>query len=249
MRFLGRLSITIAFLGLIVFLTSTTKAKEYPFERHIGIIPYDHSKETISYQELEAGNFRPDPALRGVVSTQKEQILYPYTPFHKGVPIFFPGRKGYRLRSLQRAYADYSKLHLSGVHHLGVDSLTISKNDLGNPEVAKATPEVHEYSRDTIAALKTFGETAAIVAFGHKLSAARGKFGGLKSLTPGSKTATDPHVAQDNIKVEEARLLLEEDGHLKFNAKDNHASLDIRLLPDGTLEKKWFTSLTPVFHI
>lgn len=48
--------------------------------------------------------------------------------------------------------ADYSTVHLSGCHDLGEDSLTIYKNQLGHPQVVKASPEVHEYSRNAIAA-------------------------------------------------------------------------------------------------
>ncbi|KAJ1036569.1 hypothetical protein NDA13_000100 [Ustilago tritici] len=248
MRSLGRLSITIAFLGLIVFLTSTTKANEISFERRLRVLSYDSPSKTISYQELKPGEFRPDPALRGVASEHRKQI-YPYRPFHKGVPIFFPGPEGYRLQSLQRAYADYSTVHLSGRHDLGVDSLTIYKNHLGHPEVVEASPEVHEYSRDAIAARKTFGETAAIVAYAHKLSATEGISGGLNRGTPGWEKMWVSSAAQNGITVEEARVLLKENRHLNFRTADNRATLSIRLLPDGTLEQNWFRSLKPVFHV
>ncbi|SAM85774.1 uncharacterized protein UBRO_07107 [Ustilago bromivora] len=248
MKSLGRLSITIALLGLIVFLTSTTKANDIPFERRIRDSSYDHQSGTISYQDLEAGGFRPDPVLRGITSEQHRKQFYPSTPFHEGVPIFFSGQEGYRLRSLQRAYADYSTVHLSGRHDLGEDSLTIYKTQLGQPQVVKASPEVHEYSRQAFAARKTFGETAAIVAYGHKLRAIQGSSGRLNRRTPGWEKVWNSHVEQNAITVEEARVLLEKNRHLKFKTADDRAILGIRLHPDGKLEQKWLSSLEPVFH-
>ncbi|SPC64743.1 uncharacterized protein UHOD_07107 [Ustilago sp. UG-2017b] len=245
MRSLGRLSITIALLGLIVFLTSTTKANEIPFERRNVGPSYDRRPETISYQDLEAGNFRPDLALRRIAS-QRRNSFYRNRPFHEGVPIFFSGPKGYWLQRLQRAYADYSKVHLSGRHDLGEDSLTIYKNQLGHSEVVKASPEVHEYSREAIAARKTFGETAAVVAYGHMLRATEGR---VNRGTPGWEKVWDSPAAQNAITIEEARALLENNRHLNFMTADGHAVLGIRLHPDGALEQKWLSSLEPVFHV
>ncbi|KAJ1572563.1 hypothetical protein NDA12_005828 [Ustilago hordei] len=246
MRSLGTLSITIALLGLIVFLTSTTKATTFPFEQFD-----DHPSQYAHYEDLERGQFKKASILKPFNEEQIKQIeqIYNDRPSYKGMPIIFSSPEGYRLKSLQEAFAAFPTVHLSGRHDIGQDSLTIRKHHLDASEIVKASPDVHEYTRDVMTALKTFGEPAAIVAYGHKLSDTKDQAGGSTKMPPDWEEVWKSSPAEDGITVQKARELLNENRLLKFKSVNNCAEIGIRLLPDGTVEQKWLKSLEPVFHV
>ncbi|KAJ1023355.1 hypothetical protein NDA18_004879 [Ustilago nuda] len=165
------------------------------------------------------------------------------------MPIIFSSPKGYRLKSLQEAFAAFPTVYLSGRHDIGQDSLTIRKHLFDISEIVKASPDVHEYTRDVMTARRTFGEPAAIVAYGRKLSDTKDQAGGSTKKPPDWEEVWDSPAAKDGITVQEARKLLNENRLLKFKSVNNRVEMGIRLLPDGTLEQKWLKDVEPILHV
>lgn len=237
--------VVLALLGLATLFAAIAEASGSSSARHFDDSAFDRPFGRLSYRELRAGGFTADRTLNRAHDDVLKTQLHAYRPFFNDVPIILPGTEGYKLQSIQRAYTDYNTVHLSGRHDRGEASLTIRRGISGKPVTSIADPEVHEYIRDVLAARKTFGDTAAIVAYGHKLGRA---ISGSSRRPPDWDQVWESHPVLDDITVEDARGLLEDRCHLVFNAADDRAALGVRLLQDGSLEQRWFNGFKPVFH-
>lgn len=203
----------------------------------------DFGHKPISYQALTDGHFSPDvnlrPSMQGplLLDWQVEQ------PFHEGIPMYPPDHDDiYDLRKLQRGYTDYGTIHIIAPYNSDKRHLTITKNSQGVPLASTASDDVAKRATEFFAAKETFGETAAIAAYGHKLDpvARETRLSLFKSWFKKKKPPHDWNGVQvstsasSKTPLEAARDALNEHRSLKFRALKGGAEMVVRLLEDGS---------------
>lgn len=215
-------------------------------------------RESIDYEALRQGLFHSGPKLNPIHAGSlweqyhKTRILYNSRPIYYAEPASTSRTTGFSLPRLQRGLIDFDKIHVFGEPENGETTLTISKDPHGNPVTREAHEDVHHHAMEALSARKTFGNDAAVVAYGYKLKPAP-----KQSWLGFRKTPRPPKWAEvwkaepvpSTIGVDEARERLNEQRFLRFSSSDGRTVLGVRLLGDGNIEREWLVASKPVFHI
>ena len=162
-----------SFALLVSFWVQVISAASIPNSKYARLENDDslehHPQRTfVSYEHLRAGRFQPDHTLKPMREGDLKDELYRRRMFYKGVPVYFPGQDGYNLHQLQRAFADFGKIHVAPSQS-GDPVLSIQEGLWGRTIVRQASRGASNRAEKIAAVRSTFGDVAAITAYGLKL--------------------------------------------------------------------------------
>ncbi|CBQ68359.1 conserved hypothetical protein [Sporisorium reilianum SRZ2] len=250
-------------LVLLVILGLQSLIAAHAFEGHRLLlqkraVPHFGETTSISYEDIEGGGFRPNEDLRITSGHALTRATYSKQALYNGVPMYLATAKGYKLHELQRGYTDFGTIHIVAPPGGDKPHLTITRNPDGTFSTKKASEEVQGRIESFLAAKRNFGDTAAIVAYGHTLDPVPRAKGGswFKAVWSKGKPPSPPEwngveASSSRARTEglqAARDLLNSHRSLAFTSSSNgDAKLIVRLLEDGTQTVERFVGTAPVF--